>query len=523
MPIPQDEVGEISGSRSRAGRWKRRRRRRTPVADCSGKAQPEAAPSSQRGKRKASPEPSAAASQQRGKSEAPLEPSEGSKRGKGSKKRKGTGKKKAATSTGEQAAPASPGASHASSSSSAVSPPLRWPHPPAYIRNPENAHDPAMKDALEAYDELKCKYRAKRKLQQQLATLDMSICGSCMANANLQSVRESTTKTILQAAKIIFSFSSYVDGKLMARSSGFLIDWDEGSKEGTVLTSARIICSKYTALTQWSGRDEYVPDAEIIAHLLDEDETTVPAILFRYDKHINIAVLKVNLELCAKIPRFSSDINYGQEILVLGRDERLNLTIAHGCVNFMGPTTYQRHHYLFTGCEPSIGGMVIDFDGHVLGMANFPGTAYIPSSIVLKCLDMWKKFQCIPRLHIGMKLSPIKFLDPIHVERIFRKCNVDSGLIVKEVSHGSIAEELGVRPGDVIDSVNGECVATTVELENLIMRICENHLDQGGAIGSCMDILVGILHMRKGRKGPRHTLSLRLSVSDDVEVFTSDF
>ncbi|XP_073361837.1 uncharacterized protein [Aegilops tauschii subsp. strangulata] len=474
MPIPQDEVGEISGSRSRAGRWKRRRRRRTPVADCSGKAQPEAAPSSQRGKRKASPEPSAAASQQRGKSEAPLEPSEGSKRGKGSKKRKGTGKKKAATSTGEQAAPASPGASHASSSSSAVSSPLRWPHPPAYIRNPENAHDPAMKDALEAYDELQCKYRAKR------------------------------------------------NGKLMARSSGFLIDWDEGSKEGTVLTSARIICSKYTALTQWSGTDEYVPDAEIIAHLLDEDETTVPAILFRYDKHINIAVLKVNLDLCAKIPRFSSDINYGQEILVLGRDERLNMTIAHGCVNFMGPTTYERHHYLFTGCEPSIGGMVIDFDGHVLGMANFPGTAYIPSSIVLKCLDMWKKFQCIPRLHIGMKLSPIKFLDPIHVERIFRKCNIDSGLIVKEVSHGSIAEELGVRPGDVVDSVNGECVATTVELENLIMRICENHLDQGGAIGSCMDILVGILHMRKGRKGPRHTLSLRLNVSDDVEVFISD-
>ena len=41
--------------------------------------------------------------------------------------------------------------------------------------------------------------------------------------------------------------------------------------------------------------------------------------------------------------------------------------------------------------------------------------------------------RCIPRLHIGMKLSPIKFLDPIHVERIFRKCNIDSGLIVKEV------------------------------------------------------------------------------------------
>lgn len=39
----------------------------------------------------------------------------------------------------------------------------------------------------------------------------------------------------------------------------------------------------------------------------------------------------------------------------------------------------------------------------------------------------------IPRLHIGMKLSAMKFLDPIHVEKISRKCNIDSGLIVKEV------------------------------------------------------------------------------------------
>ena len=49
----------------------------------------------------------------------------------------------------------------------------------------------------------------------------------------------------------------------MARSSGFLIDWDERSKAGTVLTSARIICSKYSALSQWSGTDEYAPNAEV--------------------------------------------------------------------------------------------------------------------------------------------------------------------------------------------------------------------------------------------------------------------
>ncbi|KAE8770602.1 hypothetical protein D1007_57625 [Hordeum vulgare] len=348
-----------------------------------------------------------------------------------------------------------------------------------------------MEPVYEAYMDLSSKYHAKIKRQLQLVTLDRSMASSCMVNEKLQSVRESATKTILQVAKVVLGFSSYVDGKLMARSSGFLIDWDERSKAGTVLTSARIICSKHSALSQWSGTDEYAPNAEIVAHLLDEDDATVPALLLHYDKHINIALIKVEIDLCAKIPSFSGDVIYGQEIFVLGRDERLNLTIHRGRVQFMGPNKFQRHHYLFSGCvikQPSIGGPVIDLNGQVWGMANFPGTAFIPSSIILKCLDMWKKFQCIPRLHIGMKLSPIKFLDPIHLERIFRRCNVDSGLIVHEVSHGSVAGELGVRPGDIIYSVKGEHIATTIELENLLMRMCENHLDKGGAIGSCMDI-----------------------------------
>ncbi|CAD6272908.1 unnamed protein product [Miscanthus lutarioriparius] len=308
----------------------------------------------------------------------------------------------------------------------------------------------------------------------------------------------------------------------MARSSGFLIGWDEKSREGTVLTSAHIICSKYTS--QWSGTDEYSPNAKVVAHLLDEDETTVPAQLLHYDKHINMALFTVGIESCAKIPEFNSDVKYGQETFVMGREENLNLTVDYEFVGFHGPNLHERPHYMFTGGairKSSIGGPVIDFSGEVLGMANFPGSAFIPSSIISRCLAMWKKYQYIPRLHFGMKFSPIKFLDPIHVERIFRKCNVDSGLIVEEVSNGSVAEELGVRRGDIIYSVNGKCIATTVELESLNMSICENHLDQGGTIGSWIDIPVGILHMRKGHKGPSRTLSLRLNVSDGIEVFAS--
>lgn len=263
-PTTQDEV---SGSRSRAG-----------LSDRFAEAQPEAAASSQGGKRKASPERSSAASQRR-KRKTPLEPSEDKGQERTAKKREGTDEKKAATSKGEQAAAttsASPGASNASSSeaSSAFSSPLRCPLPPAPAIGVGRNYDPAMEPVYEAYMDLSSKYHAKIKRQLQLVTLDRSMASSCMVNEKLQSVRESATKTILQVAKVVLGFSSYVDGKLMARSSGFLIDWDERSKAGTVLTSARIICSKHSALSQWSGTDEYAPNAEIVAHLLDEDDAT---------------------------------------------------------------------------------------------------------------------------------------------------------------------------------------------------------------------------------------------------------
>jgi len=55
--------------------------------------------------------------------------------------------------------------------------------------------------------------------------------------------------------------------------------------------------------------------------LLDEDETIVTALLLHYDKHINMALFIVDIESCAKIPTFNSDVKYAQETFVMGRDE----------------------------------------------------------------------------------------------------------------------------------------------------------------------------------------------------------
>jgi len=94
----------------------------------------------------------------------------------------------------------------------------------------------------------------------------------------------------------------------------------------------------------------------------------------------------------------------------------------------------------------------------------------------------------VPRLHLGLKVSSIKLLHSSHKEKISCKFNINAGLIVQEVylvvdyfvesyfstnrttgTEGSAAEKFGIRNGDVIESLNGKCFPTTVEVSVLHM------------------------------------------------------
>ncbi|KAF8725851.1 hypothetical protein HU200_020412 [Digitaria exilis] len=341
------------------------------------------------------------------------------------------------------AASASPPPEHAASSgSSAVSSPLRWPELPRaivgetafgeQILEPFHQIDPAV---VRAHGKLVNRYAAKKARQLKLVSLDQHIPRSCMSDSELLPVRESVEKSILQVAKSVLGLSSYIEGKLLRRTSGFLIDWDAENKVGTVLTSALLIQSKSPSLDQWLAADEYSPDAEVHVHLMDKTNTTVVAELLHYDKHYNLALFKISKDFKAHIPSFTSDLSFAEDVFVLGRDKDRNLTIDHGKVEYKGPSHLQRHHYMFITCGIN---------------------------------KMWKTFDCIPRLHLGMKFSAISFLDLPHREKIACKCDVNDGLIVKQVSEGSVAEKVGVRRGDIIKSWNDENISTTIEVNAVL-------------------------------------------------------
>ncbi|VAI12019.1 unnamed protein product [Triticum turgidum subsp. durum] len=337
----------------------------------------------------------------------------------------------------------------------------------------------------------------------------------------LFSVRRSGTKAVLSAAKFLLGVSSSLDGEPLRRCSGFWIDWDEESKTGLVLTTARLIRTKDAPVSVWSGGEEYATNADVTVHLLNG--TSAKGQLVYHQPHYDLAFLNVQMDQPIKLPSFNEkDVEFAQKIFRLGRDNALNLRITYARAEYLNPTMYERYHNIYfrspdghgDDSEYDNGGPVIDLGGKVVGMVNDPERfeSFIPSSIVLNCLDSWRKYQHFARPHLGMTFNAIELLEPSHVDMLWRMYNIDDGLVVQEVSKGSNAEILGIQKGDVIESINGKRVSTTIEFENMLMSTCKVPSDVE------VHISVGVFHTLKKE---RSTIELTANLSELGEVITS--
>ncbi|XP_062202364.1 uncharacterized protein LOC133904813 [Phragmites australis] len=408
--------------------------------------------------------------------------------------------------------------------SSAPSSPLCVPYIPQEVIgrdcNGLEIYKPIDSETLRAYRQRAAKYDEKTARIMKLPTLDSTVSSKGPDDLELLQVHESAaTETVLRAGKFVLGLSSSVGGKPLAQCTGFLIDWDQKDKRGTILTSAHLIISK-ASLDSWLCKDEYVPNAQVIIHL--PDKTTADGKLCYYHKHYNLALFSIKkVNLPVHLPLYDDTVKHGQEVFMLGRNENSNIRITYGRVQYLNPNLYERYHLLYTsgaGADPQCGtgGPVLDFDGKVVGMSTPDREgSFVPSSIILKWLHLWRKYGCVPRPHLGLKFCAIKFLKPAHVERILLDCGIDGGLIVQEVSNGSCAEKHGIRVGDVVECLNGEHNSSPLELDNMLLRLVEQHLDRGNHNDSKMDVEVGIF---RTRKGVRRVIKMTLNVTEEGEV-----
>ncbi|KAF7062955.1 hypothetical protein CFC21_069496 [Triticum aestivum] len=373
--------------------------------------------------------------------------------------------------------------------------------------------------ARSAFKHAKAKYKAEQARLADLFTMDRwHDPSSCLFNdRGLLSIRELTRDAILLAAKSIILLSSFLGNQQLNKCCGLWFQRDDQRKTALVLTSAHLI--RKNDLNQWKRQwtGEYHHNAKVIVHLLDN--TTTLGHLIYLQEHYEIAIYEVQVDKPVHLPTFNDRVHSGQDVFRLGRDADLDIKITHGNLAYNSPSGYERCHYMYFLRDASSlkllhddGGPIIDLEGKVVGLVNNQiNETFVPSSILHKCLDFWRRFNCMPRLHLGMTFSPIKFLNPICIERMTRKHNIDSGLIVEQISKESHAEKIGIRKGDVIESFNGKHISTTIELESMLIDICWDHFDQGKKLNTEKDVSVKIFDATK--LCPR-TRNLTVIVSD---------
>ena len=140
----------------------------------------------------------------------------------------------------------------------------------------------------------------------------------------------------------------------------------------------------------------------------------------------------------------------------------------------MGISTYEDFIQTDAAINPgNSGGALINSRGELIGIntaifsqsGGYQGIGFaVPSNLARRVVEDLKQYGEVRRGSIGyVEVSPL-------TTRLADELNAPNteGVVITQMSRGSAAYEAGLRPGDIIKSVNGQAVANTSQFVRLI-------------------------------------------------------
>jgi serine protease Do len=270
--------------------------------------------------------------------------------------------------------------------------------------------------------------------------------------ARLQKTRERVFPALVHILNVEEVFRSGRRKKSVSSGSGFFIDAD-----GHIVTNDHV-AGKAT---------------QLIVTLANK--TKVPAQLIASDPYTDLAVIKVDPKkafpdgkVATAIFGDSSRIQEGDFVVAMGSPLSLSRSISFGIIScrdrvlstmrVRGHETGKYNTWLQTDAAinpGNSGGPLVDLDGRVVGvntrasfMANNIGFA-IPSEVAKEVVRALLEHGHVPRSYLGLTLQPLTELDDSAL------ATEGEGVLVAAVASGSPAGRAGIKPGDVIESLNG--------------------------------------------------------------------
>lgn len=225
----------------------------------------------------------------------------------------------------------------------------------------------------------------------------------------------------------------------------------------------------------------------------------------------------------------SEDLRVGQWVLAVGNPFGFTSTVTSGIVSAKarnisstvgGGTGGGIEAYIQTDAavnQGNSGGALVNLAGELVGIntaiysrtGNYAGCSFaIPTSIVQKVVDDLRRYGTVQRAVLGIsfrELTP-EFIAEKKIEGATR------GIYVAEVQDHSAALEAGIKPGDIIVTINDIIVAGTARMQEIMARCSPGDVIRIGLIrqGQPMDVSV-TLRNRDGNlaiTGPETPMAL---------------
>ncbi|MBB71555.1 MAG: hypothetical protein CMF50_04090 [Legionellales bacterium] len=279
---------------------------------------------------------------------------------------------------------------------------------------------------------------------------------------------------------------------IRAVGSGVIVD----AQNGYIITNAHVITQVKTITVTLNDGRKF--DADVVGKDVQSD----------------LAVLQIKASGLKAIPfADSSQLNVGDFVVAIGSPFGLNQSVTSGIISALQRTDigiegYENFIQTDAPINPgNSGGALVNLKGELVGintaiLASGGGSIgigfAIPSNMAKNVMHQLVKYGELKR---GVAGIMIQSMTP-ELAQAFKEPNA-KGAIITQVSPNSPAQAAGLRPGDVIQSVNGETIKTAGQVKNTIGLL---------RAGSTMDLKV----LRDGK-----TVALKLTTVESKQYKVS--
>jgi serine protease Do len=174
----------------------------------------------------------------------------------------------------------------------------------------------------------------------------------------------------------------------------------------------------------------------------------------------------------------SDNVEIGDWVLAMGSPFGLTGTVTSGIISAKGraPRELNLLYKDFIQTDAAInpgnsGGPLVDLDGNIVGVntairsstGSFGGIGFaIPSNMVNRVVKQLLEHGRVKRSYLGIAMRPLS-------KRELVEKNIKAGIEVTGLAQGPTpARKAGLKPSDIILSVNGKDVGETMQLQNLV-------------------------------------------------------